>query len=184
MSKVKGLAFRSVLQAVASLKSDAVLAEVYRALEPKLSASLQVTLAASWYPIEDYVALWNAIQATTGRRPDFPRLVGKRSVEQDLKVVHKLAFAALSVPTVMGISSRLFHTYYDTGTCRSSMRGERTIRVEFEGCDGFSQNMWTELRGASECFAEKSSRRPANSQIVVGGGDRDATLVLDVTWGR
>lgn len=184
MPKVKGLAFRSVLQAVSSLKNEAVLAEVYRALPPKLSESLQVTLAASWYPIEDYVALWNAIQATTGYRPDFPRLVGKKCVEQDLKVVHKLAFAALSVPTVMGISARLFGTYYNTGRCRSSMNGARTIRVEFEGCDGFSQNMWAELRGASECFAEKASRRPANSQIVVGGGDRDSTFVLDVSWGR
>jgi hypothetical protein len=42
--------------------------------------------------------------------------------------------------------------------------------------------MWTEVRGAVECFAAKASRSLANSVVVRGGSDGDSEFVLEVYW--
>jgi hypothetical protein len=110
-------------------------------------------------------------------------LIGRKCVELDSKLVHRLAFAALSVPTVLEISARLFRTYYDTGECRSERQRDRSVRVNFEGCVGFSEPMWTELRGASEYFAERASKGPASSRVLVGGRDGDTHTVFSIRWG-
>jgi hypothetical protein len=181
MAKVKGLAFRSVLHAHASLQGEASLERVYGSLDPQLSHALRFLVASSWYPIEHYAALWDAIQRVTGGNPDYPRLVGRRCIEQDLKFVHKLALAALTVATGIDIAVRLFKSYYDTGRASSTRIDERAVRVVFEGCHGFSGAMWTELLGALETFAAQASKRPARSAFYQGGHSGDS-CTIDVSW--
>jgi hypothetical protein len=182
MPRVKGLAFRSVLQALESLEGASAVERTKRLLDPDTAQRLAIITASTWYPVEDYINLWTALQSATGNRRDLPRLIGRRAVELDLKLIHRLAFAALSVSTVLGISARLFNTYYDTGRCQSERISDRVVRVTFDGCVGFSAHMWTELRGAIECFAEQSSKMRAVSTVVSGGQDGDTTFVADVSW--
>jgi hypothetical protein len=180
--KVKGLAFRSVLQAHASIRGEAGLAKVFGCMPPELALTLRAPLASAWYSVENYVGLWEAIQVSTGQTPDYPRLIGRRCVEQDLTVVHKLAFAALTTATVLDISARLFGAYYDTGSCKSVRVDAGTVRVTFAGCVGFSQSMWAELRGAIEAFAEQASKKPVHSTMLQGGLTGHAHCVIDVYW--
>lgn len=178
--RVKGLAFRSVLVALEELEGAQVVQQAKQALPPTTRERLDSLTASSWYPTEDYVALWSAIQAVTGARKDFPRIIGRRATEMDFTLVHRVAFAALSPETVLGISMRLFNTYYDTGTCVTAKSGERRVTVTFTGCKGFNANLWTELRGAIECFAEKSSGRRAMSTVLSGGTGPDCAV--EVSW--
>lgn len=182
MPRVKGLAFRSVLKALAALRGDEAQERVLAALDEPRSRALRFVVASSWYPIEDYVALWSALQRCTGSDPDFPRLIGRRCIEQDLRIVHKVALSALSVDTVLAISVRLFGNYYDTGSCRAHHAGSGMTRVEFSGCVGFSRDLWMELRGSMECFAEQASKSPATSLLVSGGRDGDPSCVMDLKW--
>ncbi len=182
MARVKGLAFRSVLVALQELEGEEAVARARSLLKSDTAEVLAALAASSWYSVAHYVELWRAILAATGQRKDLPRRVGFRAVEQDLNMIHRLAFSALSVSSVLAISSRLFGTYYDTGRCRSESIGPRAVRVSFDGCTGFSEAMWTELRGASECFAEKSSKTRSSSHLVSGGRDGSSECVLDVRW--
>jgi hypothetical protein len=182
MARVKGLAFRSVLAALEALEGAAVVERVRGLVAPAARDTLAVLTANAWYSLEAYADLWSAIQAATGHRRDLPRVIGFRAVELDLSLIHRLAFAALSVATVVGISTRLFNTYYDTGSARCEVLSPRRVRVSFTGCTGFTEPMWTELRGGVECFAAKASRSRANSVIVSGGGDADTHFVLEVHW--
>lgn len=182
MPRVKGLAFRSVLAALEALEGAVTVARARELLPPATAKELAALTATAWYPLEAYADLWVAIQEATGHRRDLPRTIGFRAVELDLKLIHRLAFAALSVATVVSISLRLFNTYYDTGSARCEVISPRRIRVSFTGCRGFTEVMWTELRGAVECFAAKASRSSANSVVVSGGADGDADYVLEVHW--
>lgn len=182
MPRVKGLAFRSVLAALEALEGSAVVERARELLPASTATELSALTANAWYPLESYADLWAAIQAATGHRRDLPRTIGFRAVELDLKLIHRLAFAALSVATVVSISLRLFNTYYDTGRAHCEVISPRRVRVTFSGCQGFTETMWTEVRGAVECFAAKASRSLANSVIVRGGADGDSDFVLEVYW--
>jgi hypothetical protein len=184
MARVKGLAFRTVLRAHSSMRGVASLDSVLTLLDPELAETLRHVSAATWYPLEHYVALWAAIQRVVGNNPDYPRVVGRVCIEQDLRLVHKLAFAALSPATVLGISSRVFNMYYDTGRCQSSRLDEQSVRVSFDDCKGFSSPMWAELRGAIEAFAEQSSGCTARAITVSGGGTGNPECIIDVSWWR
>lgn len=182
MPQVKGLAFRSVLQAHAGLRGEDSLDALYKALEPGLTQTLRSPLAATWYPLAYYAALWDAIQRTTGENPDYPRQIGRRCAEQDLKTVHKVLFAALNTTVALSVTARMFGSYYDTGKCSAKRLDARIFRFTFQGCLGFTEPMWTELRGALEVFVEQSTKRPARSVLVQGGHGGDENSLVDVRW--
>lgn len=182
MPRVKGLAFRSVLTALEALEGPAVVAQVRAALSPATASELAALTANAWYPIEAYKDLWACIQAATGNRRDLPRHIGFRATELDLKLIHRLAFAALSVTTVVTIAVRLFGTYYDTGKARCEVISARRIRVTFSGCEGFSEPMWSEIRGSVECFAAKASKSTASTVMVSGGGEGSPDCTVEVYW--
>lgn len=182
MPRVKGLAFRSVLSALEALEGPEVLSRVREHLPPNTGRTLAALTANAWYPLEAYSDLWASIQSVTGNRRDLPRAIGFRATELDLTLIHHMAFAALSVSTVITISTRLFNMYYDTGRARCAMVSARRIRVTLSGCEGFTEWMWTEVRGGVECFAAKASKSRASSVLVSGGTDGSPDCVIDVYW--
>jgi len=181
MARVKGLAFRSVLRAHQALRGEASLERVFGYLPPELGARYRFVLATNWYGIEDYVALWKAIERVVGKGPDYPRLIGRHCVEQDLSLVHKLAMAALSASTVLDIAARMFRYYYDTGRATAKRVSDHEVEVRFEGCEGFSSAMWFEICGSMEAYAERASGKRARTMILEGGGDEPQALV-EVSW--
>jgi hypothetical protein len=181
---VKGLAFRTVMQEFGLLEGVAARDRVINAMPEELAHRFRTSTvsAATWYPIEDYAAMWAAIQEMTGNRRDLPHKIGRLCVQHDLNVVHKLVFRALSVPTVIGLATRVFKSYYDTGTSSAEQISERQIRISFEGCVGFTGPMWAEIRGSTEFFGEQAAGSKAWSAWKGGGGDRDTHAVLEVSW--
>ncbi len=182
MPRVKGLAFRSVLQAHAQHRGEDALARMYAHLEPSLAQTLLTPLAATWYPLSLYAALWDAIQCTTGEDPDYPRLVGRLCAEHDLRLVHKVLFAALNTSVALAATARMFGSYYDTGRCSSKRVDERSFRFFFEGCLGFTEPMWMELHGSLEVFVDLSTKAKSRSQLVQGGHDGATSRVVDIRW--
>lgn len=182
MPRVKGLAFRSVLQAHGSLRGTDALEKVYTQLQPELAQTLRSPLAATWYPLSSYAALWDAIQLTGGQNADYPRIIGRKCAEQDLQTVHKMLFATLSTSMALSVTARMFNSYYDTGKCSSKRVDPRTFRFTFQGCLEFTEPMWTELRGSVEMFLELSTKKNAYSRLVSGGHVGDVACVVDVRW--
>jgi len=182
MPRVKGLAFRSVLAALEALEGREAVDQARALMLPSTAAHFAALTANAWYPLEAYADMWSAIQRATGHRRDLPRAIGVRAVEQDLRIIHRLAFAALSVATVVTISTRLFGTYYDTGRADCEVVSPRRVRVTFSGCRGFTEPMWAEVRGATECFAAQASKTKASSVLISGGTEGGPDCVLEVFW--
>jgi hypothetical protein len=172
------------MQELRALEGDAAADRAIGTMPEALAFKLRTSTLAStsWYPIEEYAAMWTAIQEATGHRRDLPRQIGRRCVQHDLTVVHKLVLSVLSVPMVMTLTAKLFNGYYDTGASHCDRRSERLVRVFFKGCTGFTVPMWAEIRGSVEMFAEAASGGKASSIWRAGGGEGDRDGELDVWW--
>ncbi len=172
------------MQELRAMEGDAAADRAVALMPEELGFRFRTSTLASttWYPIEDYAAMWTAIQEATGHRRDLPRSIGKRCVQHDLSVVHKLVLSVLSVPMVMQLTAKLFNGYYDSGSSHCERRSERLVRVFFNGCVGFTLPMWTEIRGSVEMFAEAASGGKASSIWRAGGGEGDTQCELDVWW--
>src|SRR6185295_12295908 len=110
--------------------------------------SSNLVLASSWYPIGWYKDAFRAFRSATGDGTDLSRQIGYQAVKRDMRSVYKAIFVRLISPqTLLGMSSRLFSSYYDTGhfDVLESRRGYVLVRLH--GCAGWDLNMWTEIYG-------------------------------------
>ena len=185
MPKVKGLAFRSVMDSVEELGGAPARQRVLENLPTELRKSFDYrsVLAGNWYPIEDYAALWRGVHKAMGNRSDTAHKVGRACVVRDVGGVHKFIISFLSRETVVALSARLFRLYYDTGKASTELVGQRMAKVTFEGCVGFSALMWAEVVGSTEMFTEIGSKVSARAFLERGGGDGDPGAVIAVSWG-
>ncbi len=185
MPKVKGVAFRSVMESVEELGGAAARERTLEHLPTELRKLYEYRslLPGNWYPIEDYAALWLAVHKGMGSHADTPHKVGRCCVRRDVGGVHKFIIGFLSRETVVALSARLFRLYYDTGVARTELVGQRVARVTFEGCKGFTALMWAEVVGSTEMFTEVGSKLSARAFLESGGGDGDERAVIAVSWG-
>ena len=181
---MKGVAFRSVMRAVETLHGNAAVESALSKLPSDLERAFryQVILASSWYPIAWYRELLKAVQSAAGPGERVLFEIGRQCARQDMTGVYKLGFKLLSPQAVLGLATRLFSNYYDTG--RSRLLESRTgfAHAQWSDCVGFDKNMWSEAFGAAEMFMELAGARNIRTRIIAGGGDSDETSTLTMHW--
>lgn len=184
-AQVKGVAFRTVEACFAELRGNAAV-DAARALMPtELHNALRygTLLPASWYPIAWYRETFRALRSQAGAGVDLPRAIGKAAARRDMKGVHKQILAKLVTPQILlGMSGRVFSTYYDTGSfdVLKSERGHVIARCH--GCTGWDENMWSELAGSCESLLEIAGAKTVRLRFTKGGGDRDNESELEAHW--
>jgi hypothetical protein len=183
--KVKGVAFRTVESCFVELRG----AELRKRADSFLPAELaegfryKTILASGWYSIEHYKALFRALRSATGEGPDLAREIGKLAARHDMAGVHKQILARLVSPqALLGMSQRVFSTYYDTG--RFAMVESRAgfAHARATGCTGWDECMWLELIGSSESLLEISGAKHVRMRALGGGKDGDDSLELEARW--
>ena len=106
-------------------------------------------LASSWYPIALYREAFRAFRAVRGDGPGLARAIGKLAARYDMSGVHKQILARLISPQAsLGISQRVFNTYYDTGKFGLIESRRGYDHCMFRDCLGFDENMWREVAGS------------------------------------
>ena len=184
MPKVKGVAFRSVMDAVDELAGPLARDRTLQYLPAELRKQYEYRsiLAGNWYPIEAYAALLRAVHKAMGNHADSARQIGRCCVRRDVGGVHKFILGYLRRETVVALSARLFRLYYDTGVARTDLVGQSMARVTFEGCEGFSALMWAEVVGSTEMLTEVGSKVSARAFLERGGGEGEPSAVIAVSW--
>jgi hypothetical protein len=105
-------------------------------------------IATGWYPVAWYSEMWKGIRVSTGEGLGIVRAIGRESLRQDLKLVHKFALALLTPETVMSVGGRLTSKYYrPTHVAFDVQPG--LASAHYSDCAGWDENMWTESRPAS-----------------------------------
>jgi hypothetical protein len=181
--KVKGVAFRSVLAALAELRGQAVVESVLASMPAADAEMLRYRIVQTgWYPISLYRAMWSAISSETQGGHDLARAVGAAAIRRDLTGVYRLAFKLLSPETVYSLSSKLFGNYYDTGKLTTRQMGRGHARAVYEGCDGFDRTMWEELAGSAVELLRLAGGKNPRVSIVRGGQEGQSSCEMQVTW--
>lgn len=182
-SKVKGVAFRSVLAALEELRSKSMVERVLGSLSSDDRSSIEFRVVnTGWYPIELYATLLDAIATVSGEGDSLVRAVGATALRRDVTGVYRVMFRVFSPENVLTISAKLFGFYYDTGSLAIVEKRQGYARSEYQRCKGFSRLMWVELLGSSEEMLSIAGARNAKGRIVRGGDDGDGACVIEVAW--
>ncbi len=177
---MKGVAFRTVMTVIAKERSresvDAALARMPGEAGDALRYG--TIIAAGWYPIAWYRALWSAICAATGEGEDLVRAMGRAAIDHDFGTVYRALFRMLSPRTLVTTGVKHFSHIYDTGSVTVTEAQSASVRIQWTGCTGFDRNMWVEILGSCERLAELAGGTTARGFILEGGdGDRCAAVV-------
>jgi hypothetical protein len=183
--RVKGIAFRTIDLCFVEIFGAPAQERARALMEPAVLEAYRYStlLSASWYPISWYRDVFRAFRAATGAGTDLPRRIGALAVRHDMKGAHKRLLAWLTSPqTLLGLSQRVFSTYYDTGKVEIVESRSGFVRMRASGCVGWDLNMWSELAGSSQALLETAGARHVRVRGVSGGHDRDEAHELEAHW--
>ena len=183
--RVKGIAFRTVDQCFTELRGEPLRDKAFELMPRELADGFRyhTLLAASWYEIAWYRETFRALRAATGEGPELSRAIGKLAVRHDMSGVHKQILARIVSPQVLlGMSQRVFNTYYDTGKFGIVESRGGFVRAHCTGCAGWDQNMWSELTGSCESLLEIAGAQHVRIRAVQGAGDGDSDAELEAHW--
>jgi hypothetical protein len=182
---VKGVAFRTVETCFAELRGEAARkrADEHLPLELAEAFRYRTVMATGWYSIDQYKALFQAFRAVTGEGSELAREIGKLAARHDMSGVHKQIVARIISPqALLGMSQRVFSTYYDTGTFTMLESRKGFAHASATGCSGWDENMWAELIGSAQSLLEIAGAKHVRTRIVAGGKDGDDFLDFEARW--
>ena len=140
-------------------------------------------LAASWYPISWYRETLRAFRASTNDGPDLPREIGRLAARHDMSGVHKQILAKIISPqALLGISQRVFNTYYDTGRFEIVKSERGYVQARCSNCVGWDHNMWMELVGSCESLLDIAGGRNVEVRTLTGALDGHAHASFEARW--
>jgi hypothetical protein len=172
---VKGVAFRTVESCFAELRGEAARRRADEHLPPELAEAFRyrTVMATGWYSIDQYKALFRAFRAVTGEGPELAREIGRLAARHDMSGVHKQIVARIISPqALLGMSQRVFSTYYDTGTF-----------AMLESRKGFAHAQATGwLTGSAQSLLEIAGAKHVRTRTVAGGKDGDDFLDFEARW--
>jgi hypothetical protein len=183
--RVKGIAFRTIDLCFGELRGEQARERAFELMPQSLADGFRyrTLLAASWYPIGWYRETFQALRAATGEGPELPRAIGKQAVRHDMSGVHKQIFVKIVSPQVLlGMSQRVFNTYYDTGRFEIVESRRGFVRARCSGCFGWDQNMWSEITGSCESLLEIAGAEHVRLRAVSGALDGDSHAEFEAHW--
>lgn len=185
VSHVKGNAFRTLEEGFSEVYGGAARRAALALLSDSLRRSYEdrLLLASNWYPIAWYRETFAAFREAQRAGLELPRELGRRGVRHDMRSVYKqLLLKMVSPQALLSLSQRLFSSYFDTGEMKIEESRTGYVRVAWMGCEGWDENLWTELAGSSEALLELAGARHVRLRILAGGGDEDDSCSMEARW--
>lgn len=181
--KVKGVTLRSAAHAFRRIREqhyDTMLGALPRELADALRYG--GIAASKWYPIEWYRALHAGMISATNEGERIIREVERSAARADMTGVYRLVFKLLSPQTLIGLSARLFSTYYDTGRVETIESRSGYVRLRWTGCTGFDRNIWAGVFASSEEMLELAGARSVRIHVLQGGGQGNDFAEAEAFW--
>jgi hypothetical protein len=182
--RVKGVAFQTVLKLVEKSRGPEVIAGAVAAMPEEVARAIRYSeiIAAGWYPVAWYRAMWTALLATAAEGDPFVRTLGRDAVDHDLGSIYRALLRVLTPKTAVSVGMKHFGQIYDTGRVRVGEPTSASVRLDFEGCTDFDHTMWVEILGSCERLVELAGGKGAHSIIIGGGGDGEDRCHAKVQW--
>jgi hypothetical protein len=183
--KVKGVAFRTIDLCYERLRGAQARDRARDTMPADLADAFRyyTLLAASWYPISWYRETLRAFRTSSNEGPELAREIGRLAARHDMSGVHKQILANIVSPqALLGMSQRVFNTYYDTGRLEIVSSEQGHVQARCSNCVGWDHNMWMELIGSCESLLEIAGARRVDMHVLGGALDGSAHALLEARW--
>lgn len=182
--KLKGVNFRGTLGALERLAGKDTVARTLAATGGPAGEALRVgeVVAGGWYPASWYAALLEAIETTTGKGPEFIRECSREAIRADFATIFKVISLFISPERALDNATRVMARYYDGGKLSVQEAREGFIRFRFDEYVGLDHRMWEDIAGGMEGVLISMRVLEPRAQIVGGGRDGDAHMVVELVW--
>jgi hypothetical protein len=182
--RVKGVAFRTVLRLVEKSRGPEVIARALAAMPTDVAHGVRYgeIIAAGWYPVTWYRAMWSALLASAQEEAPFVRALGRDAVDVDFGSIYRALLRVLTPKTAVSIGMRHFGQIYDTGRVRVVEPTAASVRLDFTGCTGFDHTMWVEILGSCERLTELAGGLGVQAMILAGGANGEDHCLARVQW--
>ena len=182
--KVKGVTLRSAMRALEHLRGKALCEAATKAMPGEVGDALRygTILASRWYPISFYRDLHSGIVSATNEGDRIIRELEREAARGDMTGVYSIAFKLLSPQTLISLSSRLFSTYYDTGSVQALDARKGYVRMRWSGCTGFSRTIWVGIFASCEMMLELAGGKNVRMHVRAGGGQDDDFAEAEAYW--
>ena len=180
--RVKGLAFRSALEAIRTLRSDEGLAATLNELPAAVADPLRfgAVVASGWFPLASYSALLSAAQRAA--RFDIARAVGRTAFRANLEGTYHAMTFPLHPQAIVTRTPRTWGLHFDRG--RLVVVEARAGMAQFliEQGAGFDAVVWESIVGAVEGTLEACGARHLRMHVAAGGEDGDVSIEIQARW--
>ncbi|MGE0789817.1 MAG: hypothetical protein AB7S26_29360 [Sandaracinaceae bacterium] len=182
--RLKGINFFGTLAAFERELGAAARQKLEAELTEPLKSAMEhgEIVAAGWYPAEWYDALLRAILTQPG--VDLPRLkrIAREAVIHDFKTLFRVMRMFIAPSTAASQALRVASRYIDGGKIAVVEADDGRVHFQFTEFWGYTHLMWLDFIGGIEGVLESMGCRDIASRVQSGGGDRDDTLSLVITW--
>ncbi|MEZ4223311.1 MAG: hypothetical protein R3B13_20365 [Polyangiaceae bacterium] len=182
--RVKGVVFRSRLEAIGRLYGPAAVEETLDALPGGLAEGLRYhsIIASSWYPVAWARDFYATARRVCGGGSSFARDLAYEGANFEFKGIYRLMISHLSPQTMLLFAPRAFRTYWESGELRVVDRQDNYARAVYSGCYGFDYNIWESVLGVTVRGVEIAGAKEPRIQKLRGGGDGDHELEFEGWW--
>jgi hypothetical protein len=178
--RVKGTTLLNVLAAIEKVEGGAA-GDLLQKLDGELATAVQTRsiIAAGWYPVAWHRRILGEV---VGRGGSIElREVVRTSTRESVSSVHRLIMRALSPETLLKQSSRIFSSFFE-GTLGVRSETPGLVHIEWRHCIGFDRTCWqAQVLTVDELVAMTGSRVKSRN-VLAGGGDLDAGMVVELRW--
>jgi hypothetical protein len=182
--QVKGAPLRGVVGAIRRICPPGTVDKMLPQLPPEVATAVANDrfLAAGWYPLAHYRAIFGAAMSASGQGIELVRALSRDAMLQDFRGLYRLLTFVLSPEFIMRRSPSLFSRYYDTGSLAVAAARAGHCEAHYRGCAGFDRVLWENVAGGSSAVLEACGAKNVRVRVVRGGGDGDEELDLVCEW--
>jgi hypothetical protein len=182
--QVKGAPIRGVLLAIRRLCPPGTVDKMLPLLPADVAAAVEQDrfLAAGWYPLPHYRAIFGAAMSATGRDDNLAWALSRDAMLHDFRGIYRLLTFVLSPAFIMRRSPPLFGRYYDTGTLEVPVARGGYCEAKYRGCAGFDHVLWQNVLGGASAVLEAAGGHDVRVRAARGGGDGDDEMDMVGEW--
>jgi hypothetical protein len=183
VGEMKGLSLRNYPRVLADLRGQRTVNDMLALLPSDLRGALTggVIMASGWYPVAWKCALHEAGKRATGEA-NLAWMMGHEMTVRDLRGVYRAFVRVVSPRFVLSLGAQLFSSYLRPGNMRVLESRKGFVRVAFDGCQGFSRDLWQDVLGGCEGALSVAGARLIRLHVEAGARDGDTTARAVAWW--
>lgn len=182
--QVKGVAFRSVYASLGKLRGEKAQGAALEAVSEELrhGYTYRSIVPGGWYRIELYKELLRGIRSATGESKELVYEIGRQCTRDDMSGIYAVIAKLISPQSLWSLSQRVFSSYYSVGTVKMSETRPGYSHAAWSNCQGFDENMWTEVLGSCVQLLEIGGAKDVRIRVLSGGRDGLDAMEAAAHW--